>query len=87
MNHINITGKFMVSFDVTSLFKKIPLLETIDIICQHSDILPLPVPKLKRLSHICTKDVQFQFNDIIQTNQRCSDRKSVRSCPSRYFHG
>ncbi|VDO66433.1 unnamed protein product [Schistosoma margrebowiei] len=49
MNHINIAGKFTISFDVTSLFKKIPLLETIDIICQHSDILPLPVPEFKRL--------------------------------------
>ncbi|VDP48794.1 unnamed protein product [Schistosoma mattheei] len=56
MNHINIAGKFMVSSDVISLFTKIPLLETIDIICQHSDIPPLPASELKRLLIMCTKD-------------------------------
>ncbi|VDP40779.1 unnamed protein product [Schistosoma margrebowiei] len=65
MNHINIAGKFMNSFDVTSLFTKIPLLETKDIICQHPYILRLPAIEFKRLLFLCTKDFQFQFNNTI----------------------
>ncbi|VDO77259.1 unnamed protein product [Schistosoma margrebowiei] len=37
----------------------------VDIICQHPDILPLPAIEFKRLLLLCTKDVQFQFNNTI----------------------
>ena len=76
MNHINIAGKFMASFDVTSLFANIPLLKTIDIICQHSDILPLLVSEFKRLLIMCTKDVHLQFNNVIY---RQTDSVVIRS--------
>lgn len=42
MDHINIAGKFMASFDVTLLFTKISLFETIDIIFRYSDFLTPP---------------------------------------------
>ncbi|CAH8643572.1 unnamed protein product [Schistosoma mattheei] len=65
LNRTNVADKFMVSFDVTSLFTNIPLLETIDIICQNYDLLPLPAPEFKKLLLMCTTDVQFQFNNTI----------------------
>ncbi|VDQ03084.1 unnamed protein product [Trichobilharzia regenti] len=49
VNQLNVHDKIMVSFYVTSLFTQIPLRETIDIICQHSDLLPLPKLQFKQL--------------------------------------
>nr|CAH8822876.1 unnamed protein product [Trichobilharzia regenti] len=63
VNHMNVLNNFMVSFDVTSLFTMIPVNETIEIICQQSDLLPLPESEFKRLLLMCTMDVQFLFDN------------------------
>ncbi|CAH8616921.1 unnamed protein product [Schistosoma margrebowiei] len=65
LNHTNVNDKFMVSFDITSLFTNILLFETIDIICQNDDLLPLRAIEFKKLLLMCTTDVQFQFNYTI----------------------
>lgn len=65
MDHINIAGKFMASFDVTLLFTKISLFETIDIISRDSDFPTPPASNFKLLLIMYTKDVQFQFNSDI----------------------
>lgn len=58
---------YMCSFDVVSLFTNLPLEETIDIIGLVSADLhldfPLPLPDLKSLLLLCTKNVQFSFNE------------------------
>ena len=65
LENSSISNKFMVSFDVSSLFTKIPLEETVEIICQHAELTPLPKDVLKQLLLMCTKDVQFQFNNTL----------------------
>ena len=56
----DLRGKFMCSFDVTSLFTCLPLKETVDIIeFVIFDLglnVPLPVPVLKSLILLCTQN-------------------------------
>ncbi|CAH8430798.1 unnamed protein product [Heterobilharzia americana] len=59
LDRLDISDKFMISLDVSSMFKNIPVDEIIDIICQQTDLLP----QLKQLLLLCTKGVQFQFNN------------------------
>lgn len=66
LNYINIAGKSMVYFEMTSLLTKITLQITIDLIFEQSNLLSLPVPELERLLIMYTKDVQFQFDDTIR---------------------
>nr|CAH8838839.1 unnamed protein product [Trichobilharzia regenti] len=65
LENLNISNKFIVSFDVSSLFTKIPLEETIQIMCQHAELLPLSKNEPKELLLICTKDVHLQFNNTL----------------------
>ncbi|CAH8586016.1 unnamed protein product [Dicrocoelium dendriticum] len=62
----NINEKLMLSFDVVSLFTNVPLLETIDYICDYiaeSGIkMCIPTRELKSLLLRCTWNVQFLFN-------------------------
>ena len=55
----------MCSFDVNSLFTNIPLKETVDFLGDFLEANPglinLPVPILKDLILLCTKDVKFYF--------------------------
>jgi hypothetical protein len=60
---MNIAGKHLVSFDVQSLFTSVPLHETIELICKHSHLTNIPTDALRHLLELCTKDVQFLFND------------------------
>ncbi|VDQ00066.1 unnamed protein product [Trichobilharzia regenti] len=62
---MNVSNKFMASFDIISLFTIIPINQTIEIICQQSDLLPLPGPEFKRLLLMCTMGVRFQFDNTI----------------------
>lgn len=63
---INIGNKHMCSFDVTSLFTNVPLIETlnyIEIIKTNFDIdFPMNFDLLKSLILLCTQNVQFSFN-------------------------
>ena len=63
----NINTKQMLSFDVESLFTNIPLLETVDYLCDfissNNIEIGLPPKNLKELILRCTYDVQFLFNN------------------------
>jgi len=64
------TDKYMVSFDVESLFTNIPTDETIEIILnrafpddESTRFHDLTRPELKRLLEICIRESHFQFNN------------------------
>ena len=65
---MDLSGKFMVSFDVKSLFTNVPLKETIDITIRrlyHSDFITPPVipeNNLRELLELCVCDNLFLFN-------------------------
>ncbi|VDP00050.1 unnamed protein product [Schistosoma curassoni] len=67
IRNINVTGKKMLSLDVTSLFTNVPLTETICFLCDYieNNNLDMRIPKqyLKELLLRCTLNVQFRFND------------------------
>ena len=56
----------MCSLDVSSLFTNVPLIETVDYICQFITInsinLPIQLDTLRELILRCTLGIQFQFN-------------------------
>ena len=58
----NLSGKFLVSYDVTSLFTKIPLQETIDIILNQNPNLNITKKGLKKLFIFATSHAHFLFN-------------------------
>jgi hypothetical protein len=66
LRSINLTGTHLASFDVTSLFTNVPLLETVENIiniCKEKKLeLPIHLESLKELLLICTKDMQFIFD-------------------------
>ena len=66
LDGLDMNCKQMCSFDVSSLFTNVPLLETINFICDHIDSLhidfPLPTSALKELLLRCTFNIQFMFN-------------------------
>ena len=61
-----VSQKFLVSYDVTSLFTNIPLQETIDIainlIFNHNPNLNIPKKELKKLFLLATSQTHFIFN-------------------------
>ena len=63
---LNLNSKRMISFDVTSLFTNVPLIETINFICDYIEssnfTVPLPTQYLRELLLRCTFNIQFQFN-------------------------
>ena len=63
----NINGKTMLSLDIASLFTNIPLIETIDYICEQvlekKIGIPIPINKLKELLLKCTMNIYFKFNN------------------------
>ena len=67
--HFNTYGKFLVSFDVTSLFTNIPLEETINIaidtIFENYPNVKFTRKKLQKLFKIVTSETHFIFNNEI----------------------
>ncbi|CAH8571709.1 unnamed protein product [Heterobilharzia americana] len=65
LEHVNIKGKFMCSFDVNSLFTNVPLVKTIDILCGYISVHKFPIPitldHLKQLLLLCTNNIKFTF--------------------------
>ena len=65
---LNLSKKFVVSYDVTSLFTNIPLQETIDIginlifIFNHNPNLNITKKELKKLFLFATSQTHFIFN-------------------------
>jgi hypothetical protein len=61
-------SRFMVSYDVSSLFTNVPVLDTIEKIVETVEnsphLCPIPPPVLRDLLTVCTTNVQFLFNDI-----------------------
>ena len=66
IKNANLSKKFLVSYDVTSLFTNIPLQETIDIainlIFNHNPILNTTRKELKKLFLFATLQTHFIFN-------------------------
>ena len=66
IKNANLSKKFLVSYDVTSLFANIPLQETIDItinlILNHNPNLNITRKELKKLSLFATSQTHFIFN-------------------------
>ena len=66
IKNANLSRKFLVSYDVTSLFTNIPLQETIDIainlIFNHNPNLNITRKELKKLFHFTTSQTHFIFN-------------------------
>ena len=65
----NLSGKFLISCDVTSLFTNIPLQETIDriinLIFSHNPNLSITKKELKKLFLFATSQTHFLFNGKI----------------------
>ncbi|CAH8544682.1 unnamed protein product [Dicrocoelium dendriticum] len=63
---VNVSNLTMCSLDVTSLFTNVPLVETINYICEYVDAnhinVGIPTVMLKELLLRCTFNVQFLFN-------------------------
>ena len=66
IKNANLSKKFLVSYDVTSLFTNIPLQETIDIainlIFNHNPNLNITKKELKKLFLFATSQTHFLFN-------------------------
>ena len=66
IKNANLSRKFLVSYDVTSLFTNIPLQETIDIainfIFNHNPNLNITTKELKKLFLFATSQSDFNFN-------------------------
>lgn len=66
VSNINVNKNLMCSLDVNSLFTNVPLIETVEFICEYIDNtvpeFPLPTSLLKELILRCTLNVQFKFN-------------------------
>ena len=66
IKNVNLSNKFLVSYDVTSLFTNIPLQETIDIainlIFNHNPNLNITRKELKKLFLFATSKTHFIFN-------------------------
>ena len=66
LNQVSLNGKFLVSFDVTSLFTNIPLNETInlavDLILSNEPNLKINKDELKKLFFFATAQTHFLFN-------------------------
>ena len=69
IKNANLSKKFLVSYDVTSLFTNIPLQETIDIainlIFNHNLNLNITKKELKKLFLFATSQTHFIFNSKI----------------------
>lgn len=65
LDEISLSDKVMCSVDVQSLFTNVPLLETIDYICQlieeENFRLPIPTDLLRQSLLLCTENVAFRF--------------------------
>ena len=66
IKNANLFGKFLVSYDVTSLFTNLPLQETIDIainlIFNHNLNLNITKKEVKKLFLFATSQTHFLFN-------------------------
>ena len=69
LKQINTYGKFLISFDVTSLFTNIPLEETvniaIDVIFENYPNVKFTRKELQKLFKIATSETHFIFNNEI----------------------
>ena len=63
INNVNLSRKFLVSYDVTSLFTNIPIQETIgmviNLIFNHNPNVNIPKKKLKKLFLFATSQTHF----------------------------
>ena len=68
LDEFDMNFKQMCSFDVSSLFTNVPLLETINFICDYIDLhdlnLALPTSAMKELLLRCTFNIQFKFDGL-----------------------
>ena len=66
---LNINSKQMCSLDVSSLFTNVPLVETVNFICDYIDntnhAFPISTQALRELLLRCTFNIQFKFNGAL----------------------
>ena len=69
LRKVSSSNKFMISFDVVSLFTNIPLDETIDlaidVILEKVEGIDISRTKLKKLFIFATKQTHFSFNEVL----------------------
>ena len=85
IKNANLSKKFLVSYDVTSLFTNIPLQETIDIavnlIFNHNPNLNITEKELKKLFLFATSQTHFIFNSKFYNQIDGVAMGSFGSCP------
>ena len=69
IKHISFNDKIMVSFDIKSLFTKVPVTECLHFLKRKLNNLtqlncPIPFESFIKLIELCTNDCYFVFNDI-----------------------
>ena len=76
---LNYSNKTLCSFDVSSLFTNVPLIETLsfieEILISYDVKLPISFDTLKSLILLCTKNTQFLFNSklVVPSKRWCSN--------------
>ena len=68
LKQVRNSNKFMISFDVESLFTNIPLNETIELVVNllmENHDFGIKKPQLRKLFVFATKQSHFSFNDVI----------------------
>ena len=69
VKELDMNGKQMCSLDVSSLFTNVPLIETVNFVCDYIDThnlsFPIPTSALRELLLRCTFNIQFKFNGTL----------------------
>lgn len=64
-SHFDVSGRLMISLDVTSLFSRVPIPKLLDFLASidFSHLIPIPVPNFISLIDVCMKQNLFSFVD------------------------
>lgn len=69
VKNLDLSGKRMLSLDVTLLFTKVPISETVGYSCkpilQNNVNAGVPADELRQLHFTCIQNVQIRFNELV----------------------